>query len=88
MKPLDKRLYILSTHLHGNDRQRYLDFAGKAAGTLVLTRERRYAKVFKGVTEANDAAITVWSQYGVALYVKDVLCEIGSIMSPDESARA
>ena len=72
MKPLSKRVYVLSTHLHGNARQRYLDCGGEAAGTLVLTRDRTYAKMFKSAAEATNRAIMVWSQYGRALYVKEV----------------
>ena len=88
MKPLSKRVYVLSTHLHGNERQRYLDYAAEAAGTLTLTRDKAYAKVFKGAAEANDAAITIWSRYCCTLYVKEVPCENMSIILPDESARA
>ncbi len=88
MKPLSKRIYVLSTHLHGNARQRYLDCAGETVGTLVLTRDKAYAKVFKGAAEANDAAITIWTRYCCALYVKEVPCENMSIILPDESVRA
>ena len=88
MKPLSKRFYILSTHLHGNARQRYLDCGGETAGTLVLTRDRTYAKAFKSAAEADNIAIIVWSRYGRALYVKEVPCETTSIVPPGESARA
>ena len=88
MKPLSKRVYVLSTHLHGNERQRYLDYAAEAAGTLTLTRDKAYAKVFKGGAEAQNAAITIWSQYGCALYAREVLCESGSIIPPDANERA
>ena len=88
MKPLSKRIYVLSTHLHGNARQRYLDCAGETVGTLVLTHDKAYAKVFKGAAEANDAAITIWTRYGCALYVKEVPCESGSIIPPDANERA
>ena len=88
MKPLSKRIYVLSTHLHGNARQRYLDCAGETVGTLVLTHDKAYAKVFKGAAEANDAAITIWTRYGCTLYVKEVPCGDMSTVLPDESARA
>ena len=88
MKPLSKRIYVLSTHLHGNARQRYLDCAGETVGSLVLTRDKHYAKVFKSAAEASNAAIRIWSQYGCALYVKEVPCENMSIILPDESVRA
>ena len=75
MKPLTKRVYVLSTHLHGNERQKYLDTAYKIAGTLTLTRDKAYAKTFTDWRSAGDVAIAIWSQYRCALYLKEVICE-------------
>ena len=88
MKPLHQRFYILSTHMHGNARQRYLDCAGETVGTLVLTPDKHYAKVFKSAIDANDMAITIWSRYCCTLYVKEVPCENMSIVLPGEGVRA
>ncbi len=90
MKPLEQRLFILSTKFYSGGREsseRYYDSGAEAAGSLVLTRDRRYAKVFTSWRAAHDVVLDVWARYSCALYLKETPCENMSFTLPDENGR-
>jgi hypothetical protein len=76
MKSIDKRFYVLSTQLHASGRhnERYLDCAHETAGTLVLTRDRWFAKTFTSAASAYEVVMQTWARYHCALYLREVPC--------------